>query len=93
MSEEEIRHLAKLSSLALSDNEVKKFAAEMKEIIEFCKQVNNINTDGLEISTSSQEKQNVFREDIVKECMNREKLISNCEEVENGMFKIPKVIN
>ena len=65
----------------------------MKDIIEFCQQVNNISTEGLEISTSSQEKYNVFREDVVKESMDREKLLKNCEEIEDGMFKIPKVIN
>ena len=93
MNEEEIKHLAKLSSLSLTEEEVKKFAIEMNDIIEFCKQVNNINTDGLEISTSSQEKSNVFREDVVKESIDREKLLRNSAEVENGMFKIPKVIN
>ncbi len=93
MNEEEIRRLAKLSRLSLTDEEVKKFSAELKDIIELCQQVNNINTDGLETSTSSLEKSNVFRKDEVKECMDREKLLRNCEEVEDGMFKIPKVIN
>ncbi len=92
MNEEEIRQLAQLARLDLSEEEVKRFAVEMKDIIEFCRQVNEVNTEGIETFNYSQETYNVFREDEVKECLSTEKALLNAKDIENGMFKIPKTM-
>lgn len=92
MNEEQIRHLAKLASLELTDEEVKRYTNDMQGIINFANEVNNINTENIEISARALDIYNVFRKDEIKESQNREELLQNCKTVQDGMFEIPNVI-
>ena len=91
--EEEILHLAKLAALKLTDEEVKKYSKDMEEIIKFAGQVNEVDTDGINTTASTLDICNVFRKDEVKDSYNREKLLKNCKEINDGMYKIPNVID
>lgn len=93
ISKEEIIHIAKLASLNLSDEEIEKYTNDMQEIIEFANMINNVNTDGMNETIGSNEQANVLRKDEVVEFGNRELLLSNAPSQDEGMFRIPKVIN
>ena len=91
--EEEIMHLAKLAALKLTDEEVKKYSKDMEEIIKFAGQVNEVNTDGINTTASTLDIYNVFRKDEVKDFGDKEALLQNAPSQDEGMFRIPKVIN
>lgn len=93
ISKEEVIHMAKLASLNLSEEEIEKYKVDMQEIIEFAKLINNVNTDGLNETVAVNEKSNVLRKDEVVNFENRELLLSNAPSQDEGMFRIPKVIN
>ncbi len=93
ISKEDILHIANLASLNLTDEEIKKYTADMKEIIEFANTINNVNTDKSSETIGANEKANAFRKDEVKEFGNRELLLKNAPSQDEGMFRIPKVIN
>lgn len=93
ISREEVIHIAKLANLKLSEEEIEKTVLNMKDILNFANTVNNVNTDGVDESIGATENYNVFRKDEVKEFGDRDILLSNAPEQEDGMFKIPKVIN
>jgi aspartyl/glutamyl-tRNA(Asn/Gln) amidotransferase, C subunit len=92
VSKDEITKVAKLASLNLSEEEIEKMTSEMEGIIGFANTVGSINTDNIEISNRASELINVFRKDEVKEFTDTESLLANCEEIEDNMFKIPKVL-
>jgi aspartyl/glutamyl-tRNA(asn/gln) amidotransferase, C subunit len=92
VSKEEIIHMAKLSDLNLSEEEIEKYTLDMEDILEFANTINKVNTDGLEEMMTVGKAYNVFRKDEIKEFGNRDALLQNAEEVDRGMFKIPKVI-
>ncbi len=92
ISREEIIHIAKLANLKLTEEEIEKTVYNMKDILNFANTVNNVNTDNVDESISATKNYNVFRKDEVKEFGNRDILLSNAPEQEDGMFKIPKVI-
>ena len=93
ISKEEIIHIAKLASLNLSDVEIEKYTNDMQEIIEFANMINNVDTEGTSETIAANEKSNVLRKDEVVEFGNRELLLSNAPSQDEGMFRIPKVIN
>lgn len=93
ISKEEIIHIAKLASLNLSDEEIEKYTGDMQEILEFANMINNVNTEGMNETVASNEKCNVFRKDEVVNFENRELLLQNAPSQDEGMFRIPKVIN
>ncbi len=93
ISKEEVVHIAKLASLNLSDEEIEKYTGDMQEILEFANMINNVNTDGMNETVATNEKCNVFRKDEVVNFENRELLLQNAPSQDEGMFRIPKVIN
>lgn len=93
ISREEIIHIAKLANLNLSEEEINKYRDNMQEILEFANTINEVNTEGLNETIGTNNNQNVFRKDEVAEFQNRELLLKNAPSQDEGMFRIPKVIN
>ena len=93
ISKEEIIHIAKLACLNLTDAEIEKYTKDMQEIIEFANMINNVDTEGMDETIAANEKSNVLRKDEVMEFGNREILLSNAPSQDEGMFRIPKVLN
>lgn len=93
INKEEIVHIAKLASLNLSEKEIEVYTKDMQEIIEFANMINDVNTEGMNETIAANEKSNVLRKDEVVNFENRELLLSNAPSQDEGMFRIPKVLN
>ena len=93
ISKEEVIHIAKLASLNLSDEEIERYTKDMQEILGFANMINNVNTDGMNETVGANEKCNVLRKDEVRNFANRELLLQNAPSQDEGMFRIPKVLN
>ena len=93
ISKEEIIHIAKLACLNLSEKEIEKYTSDMQEIIEFANTINNVNTEGMDETIGTNEKVNVLRKDEIVDFGNRDILLKNAPSQDEGMFRIPKVIN
>ena len=93
ISKEEIIHIAKLASLNLSDAEIERYANDMTEILGYANMINSVNTDEIKETIAANENYNVFRKDEVIPSMDRDVLLQNAPSKDEGMFRIPKVIN
>ena len=92
ITKEQLKHIANLSNLSFSDEELEKYLVDMTGIVDFVNQLNEINTDDVEITTSILGEYNIFREDEIKQSFDRELLLQNAPDSQDGMFKIPRVI-
>ncbi len=92
ISKEEIIHIAKLASLNLTEEEIERYAQDMTDILEFAEVVNNLNTDEIKETVGINGEYNVFRKDEVKQTISKEELLKNAPSQDDGMFRIPKVI-
>lgn len=92
ISEKEILHIADLASLKIEENEIEKYKKNLQDILNFANIINNANTENLDVSIGTNESYNVFREDEIREFSDKEALLQNAEDIENNMFKIPKVL-
>ncbi|MBO5479273.1 MAG: Asp-tRNA(Asn)/Glu-tRNA(Gln) amidotransferase subunit GatC [Clostridia bacterium] len=93
VSKEEILHIAKLANLNLKEEEVNTYMGHLEEILNFANVVNEAPIEGLEESIGVNEAYNVFRRDEIVQGLQREELLQNAPDSQEGMFKIPKVIN
>ena len=93
ISREEVIHIAKLACLNLSEAEIEKYTKDVQEILELANMVNNVNTEGMNETVAANNKRNVLRKDEVVDFGNRELLLQNAPSQDEGMFRIPKVIN
>jgi len=92
ISEEEVRHVAKLARLALSEEEVKRFQRQLEEILEYVAKLQELNLDGVEPTTHVIPILNRLKEDDLRESLTREKALANAPDSKGGYFKVPKVI-
>ena len=92
ISEDEIKHIAKLANLNLTEEEIKGYAKDLTDILGMANLVNNVNTDDVDETIEFNDLYNVFRKDEIKQCSKRDELLSNAPSQEEGMFRIPKVL-
>lgn len=93
VDKETVDHIAKLARLNLSEEEIAGYTKDLEEILEMANTINSLNTDNVKETIGANTKSNVFRKDEVKEFGNRELLLQNAPSQDDGMFRIPKVIN
>lgn len=93
ISKEEILHIANLADLEIEENEIENYILNLQDILNFANIVNNAPVEDLDITIGANEAKNVFRKDEVKIFEDNQSLLMNGQEVEQNMFKIPKVIN
>ncbi len=87
-----VKRVAANARLNLKEDEVKKFAAEMKEILENFKKLAEVNTDNVEPSFHPIPVKNVAREDKAGKCLDREEALSLTPHKKDGYFRGPKTI-
>ena len=93
ISKEEVVHIAKLADLNLSEQEIEGYTKDMQEILEFANMINQVDTEGKSETIGANSNYNVFRKDEVVQFENKEILLQNAPSQDEGMFRIPKVIN
>lgn len=92
VSKEEILHIANLANLKIDEKEIENYISNLEEILNFANVVNNAPIDGLTETIGANDSYNVFRKDEIKQFGNREALLQNAPTQDEGMFKIPKVL-
>lgn len=90
---DDVEKLAKLARLGLTKEEMKKLAPQMSEILNFAKQLDEVDVNGVEPTSQVTGLANVFSVDsCTKSEVNREDLLSNAPEKENGFIKVKSVL-
>ncbi|MGM1091147.1 Asp-tRNA(Asn)/Glu-tRNA(Gln) amidotransferase subunit GatC [Streptococcus dysgalactiae] len=93
ISEEEVRHVAKLSKLSFSESEKTTFATTLSKIVDMVELLNEVDTEGVAITTTMADKKNVMRQDVAEEGTDRALLFKNVPEKENHFIKVPAILD
>jgi aspartyl-tRNA(Asn)/glutamyl-tRNA(Gln) amidotransferase subunit C len=91
ISKEDVKHVANLARLTLSEDEAERFTKDLGNIIQFAEQLNELDTDNVKETTHVLDMKNVLREDNARDWLTREKALKNAPDQENGQVKVPKV--
>jgi aspartyl-tRNA(Asn)/glutamyl-tRNA(Gln) amidotransferase subunit C len=93
ISEDEVRYVAALANLSLTDEEVAKFRHDLDGILEHIDTLNAIDVQGVEPMAQVMFGENdVLREDVPQPCLSNEAALANAPQSGAGYFKVPKVI-
>lgn len=91
ITEKDIKHLASLSRLEFSDDEIEKFSSEFASIIDYVNQLQKVDTTNVVDKTPVREFEEL-RDDVVKSSLPNEKIIENAPKKYNGYFVAPTVV-
>ena len=88
----DVEYVAKLAKLQLTEEEEVAFQRELDKIIKYVDQLNELETDGVPITSHVIPLQNVLREDEVLPSLSADQALANAPKSEDGFFRVPKVI-
>lgn len=77
ISEEEVRHVANLSKLSFSDEETTEFATTLSKIVDMVELLNEVDTEGVPVTTTMADRKTVMREDVAVAGDDRDELFKN----------------
>ncbi|USN97026.1 MAG: Asp-tRNA(Asn)/Glu-tRNA(Gln) amidotransferase subunit GatC [Candidatus Nomurabacteria bacterium] len=93
ITRDDVLHLAQLSSLQLSDDEIGALQADLGNILEYINQLSELNTEGVEPTYQVTDLENIGRDDVVtKSSVGRDELLALAPEQLNNQIKVPKVL-
>jgi aspartyl-tRNA(Asn)/glutamyl-tRNA(Gln) amidotransferase subunit C len=90
---EQVRKVAKLSRLELTEAEVEEFSGQLSAILEYMEKMNELDTSDVEPLAHCLPVSNVFREDVPKESLGTEKALANAPDKDGEFFKVPKILD
>ena len=88
----DVRHLALLSKISLSDDDLAALTVDLENIIKYIEQLGELDTTGVEPTYQVTGLANVWREDVVRPQVAREDLLGLAPVVKNNQVKVPKVL-
>ena len=92
VSPEQVRHIAKLARIAMSDDELERLGPELNAIIGWVEQLAEVDTTGVEPLATVVDQKLRLREDQVTDGDCRDAVLANAPAAEHGFFAVPKVI-
>jgi aspartyl-tRNA(Asn)/glutamyl-tRNA(Gln) amidotransferase subunit C len=95
ITEQEVRYVADLANLRLTEEEIRSMCAELDEILAHMDKLNELDTSGVEPMAqvlSDAEETATLREDSERVTLGSEAAVANAPLASAGYFKVPKVI-
>ncbi|MFW0792656.1 Asp-tRNA(Asn)/Glu-tRNA(Gln) amidotransferase subunit GatC [Gordonia sp. CPCC 205515] len=92
ISREEVAHLARLSRLALTDDELDQYAQQLDSILAHVAQVSEVAADDVPGTAHPAELANVLRPDTAVQCLTTEQALSGAPAVEQDRFAVPQIL-
>jgi len=92
ISRDDVLGLARLSSLALTDDEVDALSGDIENIINYINSLSELDTSNVEPTYQVSGRKNIWREDKVQTGVSREDLLSLAPESLDDQIKVPKVL-
>lgn len=92
ITKEEVLYVARLARLDLEADAIDTFAGQIGEILGYIEKLNQVDTTGIEPTSHAISLTNAFRPDEQREHLDRERVLANAPESEDGTFVVPKIV-
>jgi len=92
LSYKQVRHIAWLARLGLSEDEVEKFSVQLSNILENFEILKQVDTSNVPPETHINPLQNVFRKDAVAERYSQAEILSNATKQSENCFKVQAIL-
>jgi aspartyl-tRNA(Asn)/glutamyl-tRNA(Gln) amidotransferase subunit C len=92
ITKQEVERVAALARLELTEDEIEKLTPQLDHILSYVAKMDELDTEGVPVTTHTQSHINAFREDEVRESLPREKALSNTAKENGESFVVPKVM-
>jgi len=92
ISSKEVKKIAKLAKLELTDNEINLYSSQMSQIINYFSQLNKVDTSDIEPLSNVIDINNVVREDKIEKSLDKSISLKNAPQSDEEFILVPKII-
>ena len=92
ITRKEIENVARLARLELVGEEVDTMTRQLDTILSYVAKLDELDTEGVAVTTHTQDVSNAFREDEVRRSLDREDALTNGPRQNGEAFVVPKII-
>lgn len=89
---EEVRHVAMLARLGLSDEEIEIMRTQLTQVLDYINMLNKVDTSQVPPTAQVLAHLNIVREDATRPSWPPAELLANAPAAEDGFFKVPAVL-
>jgi aspartyl-tRNA(Asn)/glutamyl-tRNA(Gln) amidotransferase subunit C len=93
ISREEVAHLARLSRLAVTDDELDMFAGQLDVILSAVARVGEVTAADIPPTSHSVPLTNVLRDDVPQPSLARDDALAGAPDAEDGRFRVPRILD
>ncbi|HET9097209.1 MAG TPA: Asp-tRNA(Asn)/Glu-tRNA(Gln) amidotransferase subunit GatC [Candidatus Baltobacteraceae bacterium] len=87
-----VRYVAKLARIALTDEEVERFGAQLGDLLEHVNVLSELDTASVAATAQVVESRNVERADEPGASLDRETVLSMAPQRQGTFFRVPRII-
>jgi len=90
----DIRHVARLARLALTEDEIATYGAQLGDLMRYVDELGKLDTENVAATAQVVPSRNVQRADAVRPetILPREAALRNAPQTQNGYFRVPRII-
>jgi aspartyl-tRNA(Asn)/glutamyl-tRNA(Gln) amidotransferase subunit C len=88
LTTEQVRHVAELARLGLSDEELEALASQLSTILDYIDMLEQLDTSAIPPTAQVGELADVMRDDAVRPSLGQEAALSNASSAEDGYFRV-----
>lgn len=93
IDEATVRHVADLAMLRLPEKELRRMAEQLASILDYVRQLEEVDTTNVPPTGHPTAVNNVFRDDTVTPGLAPEQALRNAPQHQDGFFRVPKVLD
>ncbi len=92
LSKEQVLHIARLSKLGLTENEVEKMSEQLSNILENFEILNKVDTTGIPPTAQPNALTNVLKDDVVKPSLPQDEVLANAPQRDGDYIRVKVVL-
>ncbi len=92
LSEDDVRHIARLAALRISDDEIRTMREQLSDILSHFNTLAEIDTEGVPPTGHTNDAHSVMREDVKKPAMERDVTLANAPHVDGEFVRVKPVL-
>ena len=92
LSRKDVAHLARLARLAVTDEELERFAGQLDAVLDAVAQVGKADVAEVSPTTHAVPMTNVMRPDVVTPCLPVDAVLAEAPAAEDGRFRVPRIL-
>ena len=92
LTDDDVRHVARLARVALTDEEVDSLRGELTDILGYAEQVGQAATREVPPTGHALRLSNVLRDDVPRPSLAPDEALSTAPEAEEGRFRVPRIV-